>query len=217
LALERLPTAEDAERDPEAAAETVLRLASEHPRDKIGSEGEILENGDAVAGAVGVGKGGGGGGATGAAAFLDALAAFRFWVLETARAGSGVANGLPASDAIRAELVNSPSTRANARRAGNALVALLSHASGPAHLWREVAFLAIPLLEGTHRALTPSAAQTVMARLERFSMDRYAGKMDRSALEAEAATRGTRAASDVREYAARLAIAREYARACVTR
>ena len=62
--------------------------------------------------------------------------------------------------------------------------------------------------------LDASAAELAMARLEqaRFAA---ADDADRSALEADAADRGTHTPADAREQAARLALAREYARACV--
>ena len=62
--------------------------------------------------------------------------------------------------------------------------------------------------------LSASAATLAMARMDQA---RFAECVDahRSALEADAAARGTHTPADAREQAARLALAREYARACV--
>ena len=63
-----------------------------------------------------------------------------------ARVGSGE------SDARAAAAVTSPAAVAAAHRTGDAFVALLrndhSSCEAAAHLWRECAFAAIPLLEG---------------------------------------------------------------------
>ena len=125
----------------------------------------------------------------GAAAFLDALASFRASLAHLARVGSGE------NAARAAAAVTSPAAVAAAHRTGDAFVALLrndhSYCEAAAHLWRECAFAAIPLLEGETRALSASAAELAMARLEqaRFAA---ADDADRSALEADAADRGTR-------------------------
>ena len=217
LALAQLPDAAAAARDPAAAAAALARLAGDHPsvnvngrvhdhararRDDKSSE-YVHTIGDPMTHRSYDG---------GAAAFLDALASFRASLARLARVGSGE------SDARAAAAVTSPAAVAAAHRTGDAFVALLrndhSSCEAAAHLWRECAFAAIPLLEGETRALSASAAELAMARLEqaRFAA---ADDADRSALEADAADRGTHTPADAREQAARLALAREYARACV--
>lgn len=223
LALAQLPDAAAAARDPAAAAAALARLAGDHPsvnvngrvhdhararRDDKSSEyvhtiNTINTIGDRMTHRSYDG---------GAAAFLDALASFRASLARLARVGSGE------NAARAAAAVTSPAAVAAAHRTGDAFVALLrndhSSCEAAAHLWRECAFAAIPLLEGETRALSASAAELAMARLEqaRFAA---ADDADRSALEADAADRGTHTPADAREQAARLALAREYARACV--
>ena len=125
------------------------------------------------------------------------------------------------SSARAAEAVSSRAAVSAAHRTADAFLALLrnDHASCEAarHLWRECAFAAIPLLEGEASATSASAAELALARLEqaRFADRGSAGEAERSTLEADAATAGTRTPADAREQAARLALARAYARACV--
>jgi hypothetical protein len=214
LALAQLPDAEAAARDPAAAAAALARLAADHPClglstvNRDGTRRNAPD--DDTVGTVGDRSGSGGG----AASFLDALASFRASLVSLARVGVGEAF----TSARAAEAVASPATVSATRRTADAFVALLrnDHASCAAarHLWRECVFLAIPLLEGTSNALSASAATLAMARMEQA---RFAECVDahRSALEADAAARGTHTPADAREQAARLALAREYARACV--
>ena len=210
LALAQLPDAEAAARDPAAAAAALARLAADHPclgLSTVNRDGTRRNAPDDDT--VGDRSGSGGG----AASFLDALASFRASLVALARLGVGAA-----SDAAAAELIASPAAVSATRRTADAFVALLrnDHASCEAarHLWRECVFSAIPLLEGTSNALSASAATLAMARMEQA---RFAECVDadRSALEADAAARGTHTPADAREQAARLALAREYARACV--
>lgn len=206
LALAQLPDAEAAARDPAAAAAALARLAADHPYSG--------DSGGTSAVATGDPSGGGGGG--GAAGFLDALASFRASLAALARVGAGAE-----SSARAAEAVSSRAAVSAAHRTADAFLALLrnDHASCEAarHLWRECAFAAIPLLEGEASATSASAAELALARLEqaRFADRGSAGEAERSALEADAATAGTRTPADAREQAARLALARAYARACV--
>ena len=225
LALAQLPDAAAAARHPAAAAAALARLAGDHPsvnvngrvhgvhdhararRDDKSSEYVHTINTINTIGMTEYRSYDGG-----AAAFLDALASFRASLAHLARVGSGE------NAARAAAAVTSPAAVAAAHRTGDAFVALLrndhSYCEAAAHLWRECAFAAIPLLEGETRALSASAAELAMARLEqaRFAA---ADDADRSALEADAADRGTHTPADAREQAARLALAREYARACV--
>ena len=146
---------------------------------------------------------------------MDALASFRASLGALARLGSGW------SDARAAAAITSGAAVSAAHRSADAFVALLrnDHASCEAarHLWRECVFAAIPLLEGETSATSASAAELAMARLEqaRFAVRGAAGDADRSALEADAAIAETHTPADAREQAARLALARAYARACV--
>ena len=218
LALAQLPDAAAAARHPAAAAAALARLAGDHP--SVNVNGRVHDHARArrddirytinTINTIGMTHRDEYDG--GAAAFLDALASFRASLAQLARVGSGE------NAARAAAAVTSPAAVAAAHRTGDAFVALLrndhSSCEAAAHLWRECAFAAIPLLEGETRALSASAAELAMARLEqaRFAA---ADDADRSALEADAADRGTHTPADAREQAARLALAREYARACV--
>ncbi len=206
LALEQLPTAHGASVDPSAAALALVRLAMGHP----GAEAPASNAGgddDAAALADGEWRSAGATAAPGPAGFLDALAALRGALTEIARAGT------TASDAAGAKrAVGSAAVSAAARRAGGSLVALLGHSAGQSHLWTEALFHAVPLLEGAHASLTAKEIQLCMARLEQVSGAGTVTKGDLRRADVEAVNDE----SDLRAAAARTALARAYARACVT-
>ena len=91
-------------------------------------------------------------------------------------------------------------------------MALLGHSAGQSHLWTEALFHAVPLLEGAHASLTAKEIQLCMARLEQVS---GAGTVTRGDL-LRADVEAVNDESDLRAAAARTALARAYARACVS-
>lgn len=203
LALEQLPTVHLASADPSASAATLVRLAMGHP----GAEAGLNAGGDAAVAADGEWRRAGATVAPGPAGFLDALAALRGALAELARAGT------TASDAAGAKrAVGSAAVSAAARRAGGSLVALLGHSAGQSHLWTEALFHAVPLLEGAHASLTAKEIQLCMARLEQVSGAGTVTKGDLRRADVEAVN----GEGDLRAAAARTALARAYARACVT-
>lgn len=208
LARERLPSASEAASDPVAAATKIMKLAREHPGVTSG-----FGHGN---GAISLNDRGTGGTSSGAGAFLDALAIFRSRLNELEKVGTQVdASHKSTSDAVAAKQVLSDSTVMKAQRTGDAFSELLTLDSGNLHhLWRHLIFLAIPLLEGTHRSLTKRDVHLSLAKLEHGLTASY-GQLDASSVEAEAENSYTRTVGDVRDQAARLALAREYARACV--
>ena len=203
LALEQLPTAHQASVDPSDAAATLVRLAAGHP----GAEAGLNAGGDAAAIADGEWRSVGAVAAAGPAWFLDALAALRGALTELVRAGTTERYAAGAK-----RVVGSAQVAAAARRAGGSLVALVGHSAGQAHLWTEALFHAVPLLEGAHVALTPKEIQLCMARLEQVSGAGVGTKGDLRVADDE----GVMNEFDLRAAAARTALARAYARACVT-
>ena len=193
-AAEQLPTPEMAATDPGAAAATLERLAAEHPASEGGSGVSGWDGSAAFA-------------ASGPAGFLDAAAALRATERELAAAGANAA-----TTARAAAEVASPATAATARRAGAIVAALLSHGAGQKHLWAESLFRATPLLEGALAAMEPAEIQLCIARLEQIEAEAV---MTRGDLEGPATTRALATEADLRVAAARNALARAYARACV--
>ena len=207
LALEQLPAAHVASADPSAAALALVRLAMGHPGAEAPASNNAGGDEDAAALADGEWRSAGATAAPGPAGFLDALAALRGALTELARAGT------TASDAAGAKrAVGSAAVSAAARRAGGSLVALLGHSAGQSHLWTEALFHAVPLLEGAHASLTAKEIQLCMARLEQVSGAGTVTKGDLLRADVEAVNDE----SDLRAAAARTALARAYARACVT-
>lgn len=208
LALEQLPTPHVASADPSGAALALVRLAMGHPG---AAEAAAEMNADGAradgAWADGEWRSAGATAAPGPAGFLDALAALRGALTELARAGT------TASDAAGAKrAVGSAAVSAAARRAGGKLVALLGHSAGQSHLWTEALFHAVPLLEGAHASLTAKEIQLCMARLEQVSGAGTVTKGDLLRADVEVVNDER----DLRAAAARTALARAYARACVS-
>ena len=207
LALEQLPTAHVASADPSAAALALVRLAMGHP----GAEAPASNNagggdGDAAAGGWRVAIGGRDGGAGAGGLPRRARGAPR-------RAHRARARG------DHRERRGGRQTRRRERggvgggeASGGSLVALLGHSAGQSHLWTEALFHAVPLLEGAHASLTAKEIQLCMARLEQVSGAGTVTKGDLLRADVEAVNDE----SDLRAAAARTALARAYARACVT-
>ena len=206
LALEQLPAAHVASADPSAAAVALVRLAMGHP----GAEAPASNNA---------------GGDDDAAALADGGGDRRARRRRRGRRAS--------STRSRRSAARSPSSRARDHRerrggrqtrrrerggvgggeaSGGSLVALLGHSAGQSHLWTEALFHAVPLLEGAHASLTAKEIQLCMARLEQVSGAGTVTKGDLLRADVEAVNDE----SDLRAAAARTALARAYARACVT-
>ena len=200
----QLPTPEMAATDPSLAAATIERLAAEHPASE-GARGVSGWDGSAAFAASGPGRGYA---ASGPAGFLDASAAFRATRRKLAAAGSNAATAARA-----AAEVASPATAATARRAGAIVAALLSHGAGQKHLWADSLFRATPVLEGALDAMEPAEIQLCIARLEQIEAEAVTTRGD---LEGPATTRALATEADLRVAAARNALARALARACVT-
>jgi len=218
LALEQLPTPAQARNDPSAAAATLARLAAEHPAavdrddDDDDDERAMTRGGGANAnakddddGAIdppsfrpGVGPAG----------FLDALAALRADLKSLARAGARAP-----TPAHAGAIVSGRRARATASRAGGALLSLCSRGCGQTHLWTHAICAAVPLLEGAHSPLSAREIAALIARLEEASA---ASAADASDVERRARDGASDGALDARTEAARLALARAFARTCAS-
>lgn len=210
LALAQLPSVFQAARDPVGAAAALLRLAGEHPQ--VTSGGAFHGNMD-MWNNENVSTSPNSWNHPGAASFLDALAKFKRSLVDLSKVGTDLS-----STAEATARVLSDATREKTKNTASAFCELLTQNETTQHLWRSVLFLAIPLLEGTRSALSKAQTHVALARLEQANaFDAEVSNSNRTWLELKAMCAATHTVGDARSQAARLALAREYARVCVAR